>query len=126
MRCDHSVLIPFDALTVQVMMPETGQSFALIYSIEDPLGNTPQAGVGLQVMGPDDGYICQFDKRVNTFWASRNNLELGATFKAAPGAGDRPVQAMLSEVSGPAGLLAPAQSAPAHLPRFMRREAGLG
>lgn len=30
-------------------MPETGQSFALIYSIEDPVGNTPKGGVGLQV-----------------------------------------------------------------------------
>ncbi|KAG2489345.1 hypothetical protein HYH03_012175 [Edaphochlamys debaryana] len=62
-------------------MPETGQSFALIYSIEDPLGNTTQAGVGLQVMGPDDGYICQFSPDVNTFWAARNRPALGATFK---------------------------------------------
>lgn len=92
-------------------MPETGQSFALIYSIEDPLGNTPQAGVGLQVMGPDDGYICQFDKRVDSFWASRNNLELGATFKAAPGSGERPVKAMLSEVRN-----APAPNAAPHHP----------
>lgn len=40
-------------------MPETGQSFALIYSIEDPLGNTDQAGVGLQVRCfSDPHYIC--------------------------------------------------------------------
>lgn len=82
----------------QVTIPENGQSFALIYSIEDPLGNTQQAGVGLQVMGPDDGYICQFDKDVKSFWASRNSLELGATFKAAPGAGGRLPQSMVSEV----------------------------
>lgn len=107
--------------TAQVQLPETGQSFALIYSIEDPLGNTPQAGVGLQVrratrqraagghslhrvpqrlhrarvclvkvsqsqsqvMGPDDGYICQFTPNVTGFWAERNRLALGATFKPA-------------------------------------------
>jgi hypothetical protein len=32
-------------------------------------------------MGPDDGYICQFDRDVSHFWASRNALELGATIK---------------------------------------------
>lgn len=69
----------------QVTIPENGQSFALIYSIEDPLANTPQAGVGLQVMGPNDGYICQFSKDVRTFWASRNSLELGATFQGGQG-----------------------------------------
>ncbi|GLC34906.1 hypothetical protein PLESTF_000216600 [Pleodorina starrii] len=64
-------------------MPETGQSFALIYSIEDPLGNTPQAGVGLQVMGPDDGYICQFSPDVSSFWALPYRTALGATFKTS-------------------------------------------
>ncbi|PNH09448.1 Tocopherol cyclase, chloroplastic [Tetrabaena socialis] len=41
----------FEGWYWKVMIPETGQSFALIYSIEDPLGNTAQAGVGLQVRG---------------------------------------------------------------------------
>lgn len=31
-------------------------------------------------MGPDDGYICQFDKSVNTFWADKTECTLGATF----------------------------------------------
>ena len=53
----------------------------------------------MQVMGPDDGYICQFDKDVKTFWASRNSLELGATFKPAAGAAARIPQTILSEVS---------------------------
>jgi hypothetical protein len=44
----------------QVTIPENGQSFALIYSIEDPADpRSPVGGVGAQVMGPDDGYICQ-------------------------------------------------------------------
>ncbi|KAG2447103.1 hypothetical protein HYH02_007852 [Chlamydomonas schloesseri] len=72
----------FEGWYWKVQLPESGQSFALIYSIEDPLGNTPQAGVGLQVMGPDDGYICQFTPDVTGFWAERNRLALGATFKA--------------------------------------------
>jgi len=33
-----------------VTIPETdGESFALIYSIEDPAGGTPNAGLGVQV-----------------------------------------------------------------------------
>lgn len=33
----------------QVTLPGEGQSFALIYSIEDPAGNSAQSGVGAQV-----------------------------------------------------------------------------
>ena len=35
---------------LQVTLPGEGQSFALIYSIEDPAGNTAQSGVGAQVL----------------------------------------------------------------------------
>lgn len=38
--------------TAQVTLPGEGQSFALIYSIEDPAGNTAQSGVGAQVLLP--------------------------------------------------------------------------
>lgn len=61
------------------------ESFALIYSVEDPLGNTPLSGVGVQVMGPDDGYIVQFDKNVKRFWAERNKLSLGSCFERIMG-----------------------------------------
>jgi hypothetical protein len=37
-------------------------------------------------MGADDGYICQFSRATEGFWGARNALELGASFKAAPGA----------------------------------------
>ena len=66
-------------------MPGDGQSFALIYSIEDPSGLRGQfSGVGAQVMGPDDGYLLQYSKNTAPFWASRQSLALGTTFKAAP------------------------------------------
>ncbi|EFJ42521.1 hypothetical protein VOLCADRAFT_42287, partial [Volvox carteri f. nagariensis] len=73
----------FEGWYWKVMMPESGQSFALIYSIEDPLGNTPQTGIGLQVMGPNDGYICQFTSDVSSFWADPHHPALGATFKTS-------------------------------------------
>ena len=48
----------------KVTLPGDGQSFALIYSIEDPAGGNRCAGVGAQVMGPDDGYLLQFSPQV--------------------------------------------------------------
>ncbi len=54
--------------------------------MEDP-GNPSSGvrGVGCQVMGADDGYICQFEKDTGAFWGARNSLELGACFKTRPG-----------------------------------------
>ena len=52
----------------KVTLPGDGQSFALIYSIEDPAGGNRCAGVGAQVMGPDDGYLLQFSPQV---WGGR-------------------------------------------------------
>jgi hypothetical protein len=71
----------------KVTLPEEGQSFAFIYSVEDP-GDVQSGvrGVGAQVMGADDGYVCQFARDTGGFWGARNSLELGACFKPAPGA----------------------------------------
>ncbi|KAF6251155.1 tocopherol cyclase-domain-containing protein [Scenedesmus sp. NREL 46B-D3] len=80
----------FEGWYFKVTIPENGQSFALIYSVEDPSNpSSPVGGVGVQVMGPDDGYICQFSRDTEVFWASRHNLELGATLTAKPTAAGR-------------------------------------
>ncbi len=91
----------FEGWYWKVTDPETGDSFALIYSVEDPgaaaadaapgagsvLGTSGQAelqaphqGVGVQVMGPD-GYCCQFSRDTRSFWANAHRLELGATLR---------------------------------------------
>jgi len=77
----------FEGWYWRVTLPGDGQSFALIYSIEDPLGGSSNinsrsfTGVGAQVMGPDDGYLLQYSKDVSSFWADRTSLALGATFR---------------------------------------------
>jgi tocopherol cyclase len=88
----------FEGWYWRVTLPGDGQSFALIYSIEDPLGTGKFSGVGAQVMGPDDGYILQYSRSINNnFWAARNALELGAVF-VAPQGGPHPLpNRMLSE-----------------------------
>lgn len=60
-------------------------SFALIYSVEDPAGGSLQGGVGVQLMGPNDTYICQFSRDTNCFWADRNKLALGAALRSRGG-----------------------------------------
>jgi tocopherol cyclase len=54
----------FEGWYFKVTLPGDGQSFALIYSIEDPLGNNKHSGIGAQVMGPDDGYLLQYSPQV--------------------------------------------------------------
>jgi Tocopherol cyclase len=77
---------------VQVTLPDEGsedatgaRSFALIYSYErgpQPCG--AKGRVGIQVMGPGDGYIAQTSTDMQKFWGERNSLALGACLKAAP------------------------------------------
>jgi Tocopherol cyclase len=78
-------------LDEQVTLPEmeaqqnNGQSFALIYSYErgkQPCG--ADGRVGIQIMGPSDGYIAQTSTDLQSFWGERNSLALGACLKAAP------------------------------------------
>lgn len=86
----------FEGWYFKVSIPEAKQSFAWMYSVEDPgttlnlnpnpnpLGSLFQGtsfpGVGAQIMGADDKYLHQFDENVAPFWGSRHELALGHTF----------------------------------------------
>lgn len=83
----------FEGWYFKVSIPEEKQSFAWMYSVEDPgaatvnslpFGNLFQGntfpGVGAQIMGADDKYLFQFDEIVTPFWGSRHELALGHTF----------------------------------------------
>ena len=70
----------FEGWYWRITLPGNAKSFALIYSVEDPLGNSPFSGVGAQVMGPDDGYILQYSKYTSNFWADPTRLALGCVF----------------------------------------------
>ena len=79
----------FEGWYFRVLVPDTGKSFAIIYSAEDPAGGRPASGIGVQVMGPEDGdYLCHFSRNVHQFWAARHTLALGAGFQHR-GAGAR-------------------------------------
>jgi tocopherol cyclase len=59
-------------------------SIALIYSVEDP-GDASSGvrGVGVQLMGPGDGYLCQFARDTRLFWADERRLALGACLRSS-------------------------------------------
>ncbi|CAL8467097.1 g6633 [Coccomyxa elongata] len=75
----------FEGWYWKVSIGEAGESFAFIYSIEDPKGNTQTGGVGAQIMGPGDSYLIQYSKDVGRFWADTHSLALGARFRAPNG-----------------------------------------
>eukprot|EP00250_Pteridium_aquilinum_P011067 c19816_g1_i1 orf=127-1464(+) len=87
----------FEGWYFKVSIPEEKQSFAFMYSVEDPAftGSVSQfeqlvygprfPGVGAQVMGADDGYICEYSQETGSFWGSRHELALGNTFKTKLG-----------------------------------------
>lgn len=67
----------FEGWYYRVTLPECGQTFAFMYSIDDPIGGKPYSGGAAQVLGPDDEYLCRTFPNVNQFWASPKSLALG-------------------------------------------------
>ena len=66
----------FEGWYYRVTLPEDKQSFAFMYSIEDPIGGKPYSGGAAQVLGPNDEYLCRTFPDVSKFWASCDRLEL--------------------------------------------------
>ncbi|MEM7772829.1 MAG: tocopherol cyclase family protein [Cyanobacteria bacterium P01_A01_bin.37] len=67
----------FEGWYFRVTIPEVRQSFAFMYSIENPSGTVPYSGGGAQILGPDDSYFCRPFSDVNQFWAWTDRLGLG-------------------------------------------------
>ncbi|MCD8485293.1 MAG: tocopherol cyclase family protein [Desertifilum sp.] len=67
----------FEGWYYRVTLPDIGQTFAFMYSIEDPTGTQPYTGGAAQILGPNDEYFCRTFPDVRTFWAWRHALGLG-------------------------------------------------
>ncbi|VVA14834.1 PREDICTED: tocopherol cyclase [Prunus dulcis] len=84
----------FEGWYFKVSIPERRQSFCFMYSVENPAfrkkltplevaQNGPRStGVGAQILGAYDKYICQYSEESQNFWGSRDELMLGNTFVA--------------------------------------------
>ncbi|MBF2066796.1 MAG: tocopherol cyclase family protein [Calothrix sp. C42_A2020_038] len=67
----------FEGWYYRVTIPDIKQTFAFMYSIEDPGGNQPHSGGAAQILGPDDEYLWRTFPDTTKFWASANVLALG-------------------------------------------------
>ncbi|CAD5931639.1 putative tocopherol cyclase, chloroplastic [Planktothrix tepida] len=67
----------FEGWYYRVTLPPEKQTFAFMYSIEDPRGNQPHSGGAAQILGPDDQYLCRTFPDVKKFWATSDQLALG-------------------------------------------------
>jgi len=56
---------------------QMGETFAFMYSIEDPIGGKSHSGGAAQVLAPQDEYLCRTFPDVGKFWASKEVLSLG-------------------------------------------------
>ncbi|MDY6782175.1 MAG: tocopherol cyclase family protein [Cyanobacteriota bacterium] len=67
----------FEGWYYRVTLPSLGQTFAFMYSIEDPSGNQPHSGGAAQILGPNDEYLCRTFPNVKGFWGTKDRLGLG-------------------------------------------------
>lgn len=67
----------FEGWYYRVTLPIERQTFAFMYSIEDPTGEQPYSGGGAQILGPNDEYLCRTFPNVSQFWAWPHALGLG-------------------------------------------------
>ncbi|WP_315788404.1 tocopherol cyclase family protein [Fischerella sp. JS2] len=74
---DHSSRRFFEGWYYRVTLPDEDQSFAFMYSIEDPIGGKLHSGGAAQILGPNDEYLCRTFPEVKNFWAKPDVLALG-------------------------------------------------
>ncbi|MGG6297842.1 tocopherol cyclase family protein [Leptolyngbya sp. AN02str] len=67
----------FEGWYTRLTLPACKDSFAFMYSIEDPIGGQPHSGGCAQVLGPNDAYFCRTLPNVQQFWAWPNALGVG-------------------------------------------------
>ncbi|HEY9883963.1 MAG TPA: tocopherol cyclase family protein, partial [Thermosynechococcaceae cyanobacterium] len=64
----------FEGWYYRVTLPDSRQTFAFMYSIEDPINGKPHSGGAAQILGPHDEYLCRTFPNVHTFWAWKHTL----------------------------------------------------
>ena len=70
----------FEGWYFKVSLPG-GDAFAFMYSVEDPaLAMSADRGVGVQVMGPGDTYLCEYARDTRGFSADTRELALSHVF----------------------------------------------
>jgi tocopherol cyclase len=74
---DNSSRRFFEGWYYRVTLPDIGQTFAFMYSIEDPIGGKPHSGGAAQILAPNDEYLWRTFPNVKKFWGKPDTLALG-------------------------------------------------
>lgn len=67
----------FEGWYLRVTLSAIAQTFAFMYSIDDPLGNSSHSGGAAQILGPNESYYCRSFPNTHRFWASPSRLAVG-------------------------------------------------
>jgi len=74
---DGSVRRFFEGWYLRLVLPDAEESFAFMYSIDDPAGQSPLSSGAAQILGPGEQYLYAPLPRVDQFWAWRHRLGFG-------------------------------------------------
>jgi tocopherol cyclase len=67
----------FEGWYFRVTLPKIRESFAFMYSIEDPSGSTERSGGAVQILGIDEQHSISILPNRTRFWAAKDHLSLG-------------------------------------------------
>ncbi|MEM6611815.1 MAG: tocopherol cyclase family protein [Cyanobacteria bacterium P01_C01_bin.72] len=73
----------FEGWYLRLTLPEILQTFAFMYSLENPGGDQPYRGGAVQVLGIDEAYLYRSLPHVENFFAQVNELTFGHWGKTA-------------------------------------------
>lgn len=67
----------FEGWYLRLTLPEIKQTFAFMYSLENPLNTEYYHGGAVQILGINEQYLCRTFPQIKQFWANKNNFSLG-------------------------------------------------
>jgi tocopherol cyclase len=67
----------FEGWYFRVTLPKIRESFAFMYSIEDPSGSIERSGGAVQMLGIDEQHLISILPNRTKFWATKDHLGLG-------------------------------------------------
>jgi tocopherol cyclase len=67
----------FEGWYFRLTLPKMEQTFAFMYSIQDPLGYQPNSGGAVQIIGRNEAYLYRIFPNVQKFFADKHNLVFG-------------------------------------------------
>jgi tocopherol cyclase len=73
----------FEGWYYRITLPQVRQTFAFMYSIQNPGLGEPARGGAAQILGPNEEYLCRTFPEVNRFWAWKEALGHGHWRKAS-------------------------------------------